>query len=445
MTAVRRMRLGLFGMLPGHHLGAWRDPDARPDAATSLADYLAAAQLAERGLFDFVFLADSLGLSEREATSGSFSRHFAELEPIPVLAALAAATRRIGLVATASTSFNEPYHVARSFATVDLMSDGRAGWNAVTSYVDAAARNFGLDVSPEPAARYRRAEEFIDIVRQLWDSMRAGVLVLDTAADRFFDPSKVRSIDHGGEHFRVRGPLNVPPSAQGRPVVVQSGSSPEGMRLGARTAEVVFTAQSVLADGRLFAERMREEMGAFGRGPSELLIMPGLMPVVRETRSEAEDAFARMQDLVPDAPALEMLSTILGGKALSGYDPAGPLPAFDPAEISGRGSRSRQAVVIEQAREQGLTLRDTAKRAAASRGHLLVVGTAADVADVMQEWFEEGAADGFNVMPPVLPRELAAFVSQVVPELQRRGLFRTAYAHATLRANLGLPGSPPPA
>ncbi|WAJ28010.1 LLM class flavin-dependent oxidoreductase [Antarcticirhabdus aurantiaca] len=428
-----RMKLGAFLYFTGHHLAAWRHPDAQQ--GTELVDYVELARIAEAAKFDALFLADGVGvrLSDREAASRKAHSGVTPFEPITLLSALAAVTSRIGLVATASTSYSDPYNLARQFASLDRLSNGRAGWNLVTSADPEAALNFGHDAAIRHADRYARAEEFADVVLGLWNSWDDDAFVRDRASGRYFDPEKLRLLNHSGEHFKVRGPLNIPRSPQGHPVLVQAGASQAGMELAARTAELVFAAEVTLEDAVSFYARLKGRLAAYGRRPDELKVLPGVFPVVGRTLAEAEEKFEALQELIQPEVGLDFLSTTIGVD-LSAYPLDGPVP--DLPETN--GNRSRQALLLALARRENLTIRQLYKRVAGARGHWQVVGTPAQVADLLEERFEAYGADGFNVMSPIKPGGLVDFVELVLPELRRRGLFREDYEGATLRQNLGL-------
>jgi FMN-dependent oxidoreductase (nitrilotriacetate monooxygenase family) len=417
------MSLCAFLLRHGHHVAAWRHPDTDL-VAPPFAVYRELVQKAERAALDAVFLADSVALTGAPS-----------LEPVTLLSALAAVTERIGLIATATTTYNEPYHVARLFASLDSISNGRAGWNLVTSDNAAEAANFGRDRHVEHGQRYGRAREFHQVVDGLWRSWEEGAFVNDKAAGTLLDPARVRKLDHQGEHFRVAGPLNVPPSPQGRPLVVQAGSSEPGRELAAATADVVFTAQPSLAAAQAFYRDMKERAVKYGRAPHSLRITPGIFAVVGRTEGEAQDKFATLQRLIEPQAGLALLGRMIGNFDLSGFPLDGPLPAL-PDTVDGQ--RSRQQLLTQLAQGENLTIRQLYERIAGGRGHLTVVGTAAQVADQMQRWFESEAADGFNLMPPTLPGGLDDLLTLVVPELQRRGLFRKAYDSTTLRGHLKL-------
>lgn len=432
---ARQMRLGAFLYSTGHHVGAWRHPDAAERSGFRIADYVAFAQQAEAAKFDLLFLEDGVGVREPDLNIASLTSRAAHFEPVSLLSALATRTRHIGLVGTVSTSYNQPYAVARAFASLDHLSGGRSGWNLVTSTTDAEAWNFSRDVQDRHADRYARAGEFVDVVRGLWKSYEEDALVLDRAGGRYFDPSKIHALDHAGRFYSVRGPLNVARSPQGHPVVVQAGSSEAGIELAARTADVVFTAAQTLEDGQNFYRRLKERLGHYGRETSDLLIMPGIFPVVGRSRAEAEDKYGELQRLTPDPVALKLLAQHLGMQDLDGLDASLPLPQDLPATESNRGRRD---LLLKLSRDENLSTIELARKIAGARGHWQVIGTPQDIADVMQERFEQSAADGFNIMPPTLPGGLMDFNSLVMPELRRRGLVRNDYRGQTLRGNLGL-------
>ncbi|WP_060481869.1 LLM class flavin-dependent oxidoreductase [Pseudomonas sp. NBRC 111119] len=428
----RRMSLGAFLMATGHHVAAWRHPQVPADPL-DFAIYRRTAQIAEAACFDALFVADSVAApAEPWASLSARSVYF---EPLTLLSALSAVTERIGLIATATTSYNEPYHVARKFASLDHLSAGRAGWNLVTSDAAAEAGNFGLEAHISHAERYARAREFQQVVQGLWDSWADDAFVRDKASGLFHPPHAVRTLDHAGEHFRVKGPLNVARSPQGRPVLVQAGSSEAGRALAAQSAEVVFTAQPSLEKARAFYADLKGRLARYGRDESALRIMPGVFVVVGQTQAQAEDKYQAFQDLVDPRVGVGLLGRMLGNFDLSGYPLDGPLPPLPPTD---NGQRSRQALLTELAGSEQLTLAQLGRRIAGGRGHHSVVGTPSQIADELQAWFEGGAADGFNVLVPHLPLGLEDFALHVVPELQRRGLFRRHYEGKTLREHLGL-------
>jgi len=432
--SVRQIKLGAFLMETGHHVAAWRHPDVVANGGTQFPLYRQIAQTAERALFDAIFVADSVA-----AQTGPAAHLLARsdrLEPITLLSALAAVTERIGLVATATTTYNEPYHIARKFASLDQISGGRAGWNLVTSDNSAEAGNFGQDQHVGHEARYARASEFFDVVTGLWESWERDAFLRDQASGIYYDPAKVHPLNHEGTHFRVAGPLNVPRSPQGRPIVVQAGSSETGRELAAQTADVVFTAHPTLAAGKAFYADLKDRARNHGRDPDTLLIMPGVFAVVGESDTEAKEKFDQLQALVTPEAGVALLSRMIGNFDLSACPVDGPLPDLPQTDS---GQQSRQKLFTDLAKEGQLTIRQLYLKIAGGRGHHTVVGSAKTVADALQSWFEEGAADGFNVMPPTLPGGIDDFARLVVPELQRRGLFRTSYSGTTLRSHLGLP------
>ncbi|MCK8676087.1 LLM class flavin-dependent oxidoreductase [Streptomyces lichenis] len=428
----RLLHLNAFLMNAGHHDAAWRHPRTRPDRVTDVRYFQELARTAERGKLDSVFLADGLALWGQVAHNalGGF-------EPLTLLSALAVATERIGLIATVSTTFNEPFHTARKFASLDHISGGRAGWNIVTSGTVQEARNFGREEHLEHGLRYERAREFVEVATRLWDSWEDGAVLLDRERGIYADAEKVRPIGHRGEHFGVQGPLNVPRSPQGHPLLVQAGSSEDGKEFAARYAEAVFTAQQTLADALAFAGDLRGRLARHGRAEDAVRILPGICPVIGSTEAEARALEQELTDLQVPEYGLAQLSGMLGTD-LTGLPLDGPLPEL-PEERDINGNKSRFTLVAELARRDGLTLRQLIARLGGGRGHLVVAGTPERIAGLIEEWFTRGAADGFNIMPPYLPGGLDHFVDQVVPILQERRLFRTEYTGRTLREHYGLP------
>lgn len=432
---TRHIRLGAFLPGGGQHVAAWRHPDSPADGATSFEFHKQLALSAERGLFDAYFLADGLAVAFGGGMEGGNAK-VAGFEPVTLFSALAPLTRHLGFIATASTTYEEPYNTARKFASLDLISGGRAGWNVVTTATDAAAHNFNLDHQHPHAFRYARASEHVDVVKTLWDSFEDDAFIRDKESGVFFDTAKVHPADHEGEHFKVRGPLNVPRSPQGHPVIVQAGQSEDGRALAAATAEVIFTAHQRLDTAQEFYLDIKARAAANGRNPDHVLIMPGVSPFVGRTEAEAQEKYDRLTSLILEEDGIALLNGLTGGTLdLKGYDLDGPLPPAPPTE----GMKSRQALLRQIADENAFTIRQLYQRVASARGHYTIVGTAEQVADQLQAWFENEAADGFNILPPWLPTGLDDFVDLVIPELQRRGLFRTAYEGNTLRENLGLP------
>ena len=434
----RQIKLGAFLMQTGHHIAAWRHPDAQADAPVNFRHYAELARRAEAAKFDAIFLADSVGVRNTDLASLSRTARSDHFEPLTLLSALAAVTERIGLIATVSTTYNEPYHVARKFASLDHISGGRSGWNLVTSSGQGEAQNFNLDEHVEHARRYARAAEFHDVVLGLWDSWEDDAFLRDKHSGQYFDPAKLHPLRHRGEHFSVRGPLNVSRSPQGRPVVVQAGASPAGRDLAARTAEVIFVAHQTFDEAQAFYRDIKGRAVEYGRDPDDIKIMPGIFPVICRTQAVAEEKFARLQDLIHPVVGVQLLSNMIGGFDLSGYPVDGPLP--DIPETN--GGKSRQQLLIDLARRDNLTIRQLYLRIAGARGHQQVVGTPQSVADQLQQWFEEDGADGFNIMSPWLPGGLDDFIELALPELRRRGLFRSEYEGATLRQHLGLARPP---
>jgi FMN-dependent oxidoreductase (nitrilotriacetate monooxygenase family) len=427
------MKLGFFYWPCGHHIAAWRHPRGTPDCGTNLPHIISLAQLAERGLFDLIFMADSVTFWRADLDAMSRDSWGTAVEPFTLMCTLAQHTKHIGLVCTATTTYDFPYSLARRFASLDLMSGGRAGWNLVTSGNKLEADSFGLDRHPDKSDRYARAREFAHAVRGLWNSWGEGAFVRNTASGVYFDKSKLQVMEHAGEHYRVRGPMNVAPSKQGEPVMVQAGASEDGRALAAATAEVVFGAHATLASAREYYKDVKTRMKDLGRDPDSLKIMPGLSVTVGSTRDEARAKHEELQNLIDPAAGLQLLSQRLNYD-LSGHDINGPLPDIPQTGLSS----SRVDLFADMARREKLTIKDLYRRIAGARGHMEVVGSPTDVADLMEQWVAEKGCDGFNIMPPVFPGSLADFVELVVPELQRRGLYRTKYEGSTLRANLGL-------
>jgi N-acetyl-S-(2-succino)cysteine monooxygenase len=402
--------------------------------------YVEMTRTAERGKLDAVFLQDtaavagSAGLDGTSPYRPSAGRQV-HLEPVSLIAALAAVTTHIGLISTATTTYNEPYNLARRFATIDHISGGRAGWNLVTSQVEDEAGNFGFDRHVEHTNRYERASEFYDVVAGLWDSWEDDAFLHDKASGIYYDTDKLHFLRHRGEFFSVRGPLNVSRTPQGRPVVAQAGSSDLGRELAARSADLVFTAQSVIEEGQAFCTDIRARAERYGRAPGDIKILPGLMPVVGRTDAEAREKYEQLQSLIDDKTAMHALARLTGDLDIYQYDPDGPLP---PLPVS-NAAKARQALIVDLARKEKLSIRQVARHLGTSQGHRLVHGSPRTIADTMEEWLLAGAADGFNLLFPFFPGPLDDFVDLVVPELQRRGIFRTEYAGRTLREHLDVP------
>jgi FMN-dependent oxidoreductase (nitrilotriacetate monooxygenase family) len=433
--AAAMMHLGLFIAGEGHHIAAWRDPGA-PDtiANQDIEHYIELAQKGERAKFDFLFTADTNAVFYGdEITDWCQTTQALRLEPLTLLSALAVSTKRIGLVCTATTTYLDPFHVARLFASLDQISHGRAGWNLVTSSAAAEAANFSAPAHPPPAERYARAREFADVVLGLWDSWEEGAVTADKESGHYFDPDKLHRLDHVGDHFHVRGPMTIQRSAQGRPIIVEAGQSEEGRELAGATAEVVFSVQQDLGEAQAYYQDIKARAVKHGRDPGAIKVMPGLMPVVGATRQEAQDKLQRIQDFIHPDLGVKRLSAILGSD-LSGFDLDGPLPNL-AASLEQAG---RQQVVIDMARRENLTIRQLYERVVGIRAHRVIAGTAEDIADDMEAWQRAGAADGFNILFLTYPQGIDDFISGVIPILQARGLFRTEYEGATLRENLGL-------
>lgn len=422
----RQIRLGLFVQGAGHHVAGWRMPGAESGSENlDLLQRIAAA--AERGKFDMMFLADGL-TTAKDAHPSMVAR----LEPLSLLSALAMSTSRLGLAATASTTYGEPFHTARVFATLDHLSKGRAAWNVVTTSYARSAANFGRR-HPEHDERYAIAEEFVEICRGLWDSWEDGAFLRDRASGAYFDPDKLHVLDHKGKYFTVMGPLNTSRPPQGHPVIIQAGSSAPGQELAAKTADVVFTAQQTLEEAQAFYGELKGRVARHGRAPDTLHIMPGVFPVIGRSAREARDRLAILQSWTDPERALALLSERLGHD-ISGYPLDGPLPDLPASDQI----KSRAKLLTDLARREKLTIRELADRVGAARGHWMLCGTPEKIADELQRWFLARGCDGFNVMPPYFPGGLDDFVELVVPILQERGLFRADYAGSTLREHLGL-------
>lgn len=433
MTSQRQLKLGAFMRPISIHTGAWRYPGAFRDANFNFAHLKGFAQTLERGKFDAFFMADHLALLNMPIDALKHSHTATSFEPFTLLSALSQATEHIGLIATASTTFDEPFHIARRFASLDHLSNGRAGWNIVTTANPDAALNFGLEQAFAHDERYARAREFYDVVTGLWDSWADDAFVRDADSGVFFDPQRLHTLNHKGRYLSVRGPLHIARPVQGYPVIVQAGSSEPGRQLAAETAEVVFAAPGTLQDGQRFYADVKARVQAAGRDRDHLKILPAAFVVVGDTLQEAKAIRARLDGLVHYDSAIASLSIALGHDA-SKFDPDKPLPAVPDTNDS---KSTRERVIALADREQ-LTVRQLAQRLGGYAG-LAFVGTAQTIADEMQQWLETEGSDGFNIMFPWLPGGLDDFVDKVIPELQRRGIFRREYEGRTLRENLGLP------
>ncbi len=432
--AKRQMHLGAFMRPVSIHTAAWRYPGGTPDANFSLQALTKYAQTLERGKFDAFFMADHLAVLNMPMDALKRSATVTSFDPLTLLPALAVMTKHLGLIATASTTFEQPYLIARRFASLDHISGGRAGWNIVTTSNPDAALNFGMDEHMEHDERYARAREFYDVVTGLWDSWADDAFIRDVDSGIYFDPEKLHVLNHNGKYLKVRGPLNIARPVQGWPVIVQAGASDVGRQFAAETAEVVFAGGGPLEDGRKLYADIKGRMDKLGRNREHLKILPGAFVVLGETLSEAQDKRALLDSLASADSGMAALSIALGHDA-STYELDAPLPKYMPESNASKSGRER---VITMAARENLTVRQLVGRLA-GYGGLGMVGTPKMIADQMEEWFTTGGSDGFNVMFPYLPGGLDDFVDTVVPELQRRGIFRTEYTGATLRENLGLP------
>ena len=433
MTGSRRLHLGAFMRPVGIHTAWWRYPGADPDANFNLKHLIRFAQKLEHGRFDAWFMADHLAVLNMPMAALKRSATVTSFDPLTLLPALAMVTEHLGLIATASSTFEPAYMIARRFASLDHISGGRAGWNLVTTSNPDAALNFGLTEHMEHGERYRRAREFYDVVTGLWDSWAEDAFIRDVENGIYFDPDRMHVLDHKGEFLSVRGPLNIARPIQGWPVIVQAGASDAGRQLAAETAEMIFASGGKLADAQRYYADVRERARKAGRDPDHIKILPGCLVVVGDTAEEARNKRALLDSLVHPDSGIASLSIALGCDA-SVFDLDGPLPEI-PESNASKSGRER---VIERARRDNLTVRQLAQ-IAGSYGGLAMVGTPEMIADQMEEWLYSNACDGFNIMFPWVPGGLDDFVDRVVPELQRRNLFRREYEGKTLRENLGLP------
>ena len=432
MSKSKQLKLGAFMRPVSIHTGAWRYPGALPDANFNFPALKKFIQKLEEGKFDAFFMADHLAVLNMPVNALKRSHTVTSFEPFTLLSALASVTEHIGLVATASTTYDQPYHIARRFASLDHISGGRAGWNIVTTANPDAALNFGLEEEVEHDERYVRAREFYDVVTGLWDSFADDAFVRDVESGIYFDPAKIHALNHKGKHLSVRGPLNIARPVQGWPVIVQAGASEAGRQLAAATAEVVFASAGNLEIGKAFFADVKGRVRAIGRDPDSIKILPGVLVVVGETVAEAHAKRIHLDSLVHYDSGIASLNSALGYD-VSGFDPDGYLPEIPPTN-AGKSSRER---VIAIAQRENLTIRQLAQRIG-SYGGLSFVGTPQSIADKMEQWLIEEGSDGFNIMFPFLPEGLTDFVDKVIPELQRRGIFRQEYEGKTLRENLGL-------
>ncbi|MGE8366847.1 LLM class flavin-dependent oxidoreductase [Cupriavidus sp.] len=428
----RQLHLNINILHSGFVPSAWRLPGSDPGAFADVRHYIRVAQIAEAGKLDAVFLADNAAIVDQ-----IHFRPITALEPTVLLASIAAATTHIGLIGTASTSYNEPYNIARRFATLDHVSAGRAGWNVVTTADAPSARNFGRDAAPDHAQRYARASEFTAVVKALWDSWEDDAFVGDKTSGRFVDPGKVLPIAHHGEHFSVQGPLNLPRSPQGHPVVVQAGGSADGRELAARHAEAVFSASQSFEESLAYGRELKSRAQALGRGPDAVQVLAGLTTIIGATEAQARRRRDELVDLIPWDYSLTRLAGTLGiTPDRLRLDER--LPASLALPANGNGNHTFFNATLALARRHGYTVRELIRELAGGGGHRVIVGTPEQIADDIEHWFRHGAADGFNLMPDALPDGLQDFVDGVVPILQRRGIFRTEYEGGTLREHLGL-------
>jgi FMN-dependent oxidoreductase (nitrilotriacetate monooxygenase family) len=430
---TRELHLNAFLMDTGHHEASWRLPESDALAALDVRHYVKLAQLAEEARFDSIFFADG----QAAIGTGEF-RASGQLEPLTLLTAVAGATSRIGLIATASTTYNDPFSLARRLATVDHVSGGRAGWNIVTSATEEEAGNFSLAGRPLHATRYERADEFLDVATKLWDSWADDHAVGDKAAGLWGEPSRLRRIDHEGTHFRVAGPLNVPRPVQGYPLLVQAGASPDGRAFAAKHAEAIFVAHQTLEQAQQFYADIKAQVAALGRNPDHVVVLPGLVPIIGSTEAEATALAQQLDDLRIAGYGLRQLAQYLEVPE-SELPLDEPLPRYVVEQERREGFDSRAKLVIDLAERENLTVRQLLGRLGGGRGHQVLIGTPEQVADHVETWFTQGAADGFNIMGASLPTGLEVFIETVVPILRARGLFRTEYTGETLREHYGLP------
>ncbi|MFD1953068.1 LLM class flavin-dependent oxidoreductase [Paenibacillus thailandensis] len=429
MTRRKQLKLGAMLHGVGSSTSLWRHPDIQPDASVNFELYKRWVEKAEAGKFDLVFIADGLYINEK-----SIPHFLNRFEPLTILSALAAVSKRIGLVGTLSTSYSEPFTVARQFGSLDMISGGRAGWNVVTSPLEGSALNYGKKEHPDHDKRYRIATEFLEVTRGLWDSWEDDAFVRDKASGVFFDPAKMHALNHEGEFFSVKGPLNIARSKQGQPVIFQAGASEVGKDYAAKHADAIFTGHETIEDAALFYQDVKRRAASFGRNPDHVLVFPGIGPVIGSTEEEAESKYQEVVRLVSPENALIYLGRFFEHHDFSQYDLDAPFPEL--GDLGRNSFQSGTDKIKAQAKEKGLTLRQVALSAATPRPTF--IGTPEQVADRVQRWFEAGAADGFMIQSSV-PHGLEDFIEHVVPILQERGLFRTEYESDTLRGNLGVP------
>jgi FMN-dependent oxidoreductase (nitrilotriacetate monooxygenase family) len=438
-TGKSQMKLGAF-CGGSYHQAGWRHPNSRTDLSTDFSQWVELARRLEAAKFDMLFVADTA--SPGNAADRDVFRYAAagdNLEPMTLLAALSAHTTHLGLAGTIATSYRPPYDAAREVLSLDAISGGRAGWNIVTGISPDDAAQYADQQFPPLDERYARGDEFVDVVLKLWASIEPGAYVRDKVGGIYKDLDKIHMINHVGKYYSVRGPLKGVPSPQGRPLLIQAGQSPEGRAMASRVAEAIFTAQSTFEQSKAFRDDIRARAMAWGRDPDHVKVLPGVLILVGETRQEAEEQWAELDGLIDMRAAMAQLQLALKSFDLSGYDLDGPFPDVPAESVVSRGQHH-----VDAAKREGLTLRQVLKRSSASNAHFALIGTASDVADQLQHWFEEGGCDGFNFLPAIWPASFHAVLDQVIPELRRRGLVRTEYEGRTLRDNFGIPPAPLP-
>ena len=432
--SIKQFHFGAMIHGVGGQMALWRHPDIEPSQSVSLSYYVQQAKVAEKGLFDAVFIADGLYIHEK-----SLPHFLNRFEPITILSALAMATEKVGLVGTISTSYSEPFTVARQLASLDLISGGRAGWNVVTTPLENTALNYSKTIEDHPkhGERYEIAKEYLEVVHGLWNSWEEDAFTYDVENDRFFDPSKMHNVNYKGKYFSVAGPLNIQRSKQGEPVIFQAGSSPAGISFAGREAEAIFANSVSIEENKKLSDKLKQAALGNGRNPDQLLVLPGISPIIGQTREEAEKKYSEVAELVSAEKAIAFLGRYFDHHDFSQYHLHEPFP-----ELGDIGRNSFQSVtdrIKRYAKEEKLTLYEVAIREATPKGAF--VGTAEDVADEVIKWIEAGAADGFMILADV-PHALEDFVEQVIPILQQRGHYKTKYETDTLREHLGLPNKP---
>lgn len=431
---TRQLHFNVFILPRGHHEAAWRHPESAKLPESDIGVYQWVANTAEKGLLDSVFIADGLALTpdyERAPISWT--------EPLTALGALASTTKNIGLIATASTSYTEPFNLARQFASIDHISAGRVGWNIVTTWQADAAKNYGGGTMVGHGERYARAEEYLQAIKGLWNGWADDAVINDPATGAYLNMDRIRPVNHQSEHYSVAGPLNLPRGPQGHPVLVQAGSSPSGRQFAARHAEAIFNVSAKKSTAQEFYKDIKAKITAAGRRPEQTHVLPGLSTIIGGTEQEAQRKADELGELIDIEVGRRRLSNRFGGHDFTHLPVDEPLSVDDfPDPSTVETVRSRTEVMVDLVRKERLTLRQLLTRMAQARGHLNVIGTPEQCADLIEDWFKDGAADGFNLMPPLMPVMLVDFIEQVVPILQKRGLFRTSYEGTTLRDHYGL-------